>query len=326
MHTPLTRLLGIQYPVLQAGMGLVARGDLAGAVSEAGGLGCIGSGQLTPQELREEIRRTRRLTSKPFGVDILFARVDAAGPDVDVYSAEVLKQIDIVLEERVPVLVSGLGNPYLMIDDAHAQGMVVLSVVGTVRHARVLVDAGVDGVIGQGHEGGGHTGTVGTSVLIPALVRECGVPVVAAGGMSDGRGLAAALALGAGGVWMGTRFIASQEAFAHENYKRAIVAADDEGTVVTRGHSGKRARLLRNEYTKYWDEHPEKIQPFPLQAIRHGIPASKLARLDGDVVHGSAPAGQGSTNINDVPPAAEVVHRTVDEARSVIQELHALVG
>jgi enoyl-[acyl-carrier protein] reductase II len=243
LRTPICQLLGIQCPVLQAGMGLIARGPLAAAVSEAGGLGVIGAGHLTLDELREEIRHVKSRTDRPFGVDILFGQVaQSSDPSVAQYTDEIKRQIEIVLEERVPVLIAGLGNPLGVIPEAHALGMKVMAVVGNVKQARRVAADGVDAVIAQGHEAGGHTGRVGSIVLVPAVVDALKIPVVAAGGFADGRGLVAALALGATGVWMGTRFVASREATANDNYKGRIAAVDEEGTVVTRAHSGKPCR------------------------------------------------------------------------------------
>jgi enoyl-[acyl-carrier protein] reductase II len=321
LHTALCDLLHIDYPVIQAGMGLIARGELAAAVSAAGGLGVIGSAQLTPAELRQEIRRARELTDRPFGVDILFGTVQAAGDEVARYSDEVAEQVEITLAERVPVLISGLGNPILAIDRAHDIGTVVMSVVGNSRQARKLEDAAVDAIIGQGSEGGGHTGRVGAMVLIPQLVDTVHVPVVAAGGLADGRGLVAALALGASGVWMGTRFIATAESFAHENYKQKIVSIDEEGTVVSRAHSGKPCRLIKNEFTAAWEQRADEIEPFPLQFLHVGVAASGLARLAGDVEHGSAPAGQSAALIHSVTSAGQVVEDVVNEAREALARL-----
>jgi enoyl-[acyl-carrier protein] reductase II len=321
LHTPLCDLLGIRYPVMQAGMGLIARGRLAAAVSQAGGLGVIGSGHLSVDELREEIAIARSLTNRPFGVDILFAKTDAGGSEVESYTKEVEDQVQAVLDCRVPVLISGLGNPILAIDAAHDLGIVVMSVVGTARHAVRLAQAGVDAVIGQGHEAGGHTGPIGTAVLIPQLVDSVEIPVVAAGGLVDGRGLVASLALGATGVWMGTRFIAAEEAHAHDNYKQRIASISEEGTVVTRAHSGKPCRLIRNGFTAEWEGRVADIEPFPLQLLHVGGPASRVARLDGDIEHGSAPAGQGSGLIHDVRPAGEIVDEIVTGAREVLHRL-----
>lgn len=321
LRTRLCDLLGIDYPILQAGMGMIARGRLAAAVSEAGGLGVIGSGHLTVDELREEIALAKSLTDKPFGVDILFAKVDAAGSEVDQYTNEVEDQVQAVLDARVPVLISGLGNPLLVVGPAHELGIVVMSVVGNVRQASKLVADGVDAVIGQGHDGGGHTGRVGTSVLIPQLADALDVPVVAAGGLADGRGLVASLAMGATGVWMGTRFIATEEAYAHANYKDKIVSIDEEGTVVTRAHSGKPCRLIRNAFTDAWEARQGDIEPFPLQLLHVGKPASERARLNGEVEDGSLPAGQGSALIHEVKPAGQVVADILREASTVLADL-----
>ena len=322
LRTPLCELLGIHYPVMQAGMGLIARGELAAAVSEAGGLGVIGAGHLTLDELRAEIRLVKSRTNRPFGVDILFAQVPTATDATTVqYTAEIQGQIEIVLDERVPVLIAGLGNPLGAIADAHALGMTVMSVVGNVKQARRVVASGVDAVIAQGHEAGGHTGRIGSVVLVPAVVDAVDVPVVAAGGFGDGRGLVAALALGAAGVWMGTRFIASAEATAHANYKQKVAEVDEEGTVVTLAHSGKPCRMLRNEFTEYWEDHRAEIHPYPVQFLEVGRPASVRARLEGDVEHGSAPAGQVAGLIREVKSAGQIVRDVMAEAREVLGRL-----
>ena len=239
--TPITRRLNIKYPILQAGMGFVAHAELASAVSNAGGLGCIGSGSMSAHELSEQIHRCRDLTDRPFAVDILFAEVKADKNNATVvrYAANVQKLIDITFQERIPVIVSGLGNPAGIVPQARKQGVVVMSLCGNVKQARRLEASGVDVIIAQGHEAGGHTGRIGTMTLVPQIVDAVRVPVLAAGGLADGRGLLAALALGAEGVWMGSRFVASIEAYAHSNYKNKIVEIDEEGTTITRCHSGK---------------------------------------------------------------------------------------
>ena len=249
--TPITRRLNIKYPILQAGMGFVAHAELASAVSNAGGLGCIGSGSMSAHELSEQIHRCRDLTDRPFAVDILFAEVKADKNNATVvrYAANVQKLIDITFQERIPVIVSGLGNPAGIVPQARKQGVVVMSLCGNVKQARRLEASGVDVIIAQGHEAGGHTGRIGTMTLVPQIVDAVRVPVLAAGGLADGRGLLAALALGAEGVWMGSRFVASIEAYAHSNYKNKIVEIDEEGTTITRCHSGKPCRLIRNKFT-----------------------------------------------------------------------------
>ena len=322
LRTPICERLGIEHPVFQAGMGWVAHAELAAAVSEAGGLGVIGAGtNMVPSELIEQIRRVRSLTDKPFGVDILFATVTSQGSDVVKYTDAVEGMVQIVLEERVPVLISGLGSPAGVVPDAHERGIFVMSVVGAVRHAVKTVSAGVDAVVASGHDGGGHVGRIGTAVLVPAVVDAVDVPVLAGGGLADGRGLAAALALGAQGVWMGTRFIATEEAQAHQNYKTRIAAISEDGTVVTRAHTGKPCRLIRNQFTDSWAGREDEIEGYPLQAIRVGHAASERGRRQGDVENGVLPAGQSSGLIEEVLPAGEIVRRTVDGAAEILSRV-----
>ncbi|MCC7275301.1 MAG: nitronate monooxygenase [Alphaproteobacteria bacterium] len=321
--SPLCRRLGIAYPIIQAGMGQVAYGALAGAVSAAGGLGVIGSGYLSGEELRREIRIVREITDKPFGVDILFAKAEAGDPTSVRYTRQVTDQINVTLEERVPVLISGLGNPLGVIAEAHAAGMIVMSVVGNVQQARKLERDGVDMIIASGADGGGHVGRVGTIALVPAVAAAVKVPVVAGGGIASGRGLVAALALGAAGVWMGTRFIASAEARAHANYKAMIVDANDESTIVSRALSSKPTRLLVNDFTRYWERHPEEIQPFPLQLEKVGAPASVRGRIEGDVANGALPAGQSVAMISSVKPVAEIIADIRAEARGCLERLYS---
>lgn len=325
MQTPVCKAIGIDYPILQAGMGMIARAQLAAAVSEAGGLGVIGTGlSMQPDTLREEIRAVRSATRKPFGVDILFATIRAEGDSVTRYTDSVQGLIDVTLEERVPVLVSGLGSPRGAIPDAHARGIYVMSVIGSVRHAEKAVGDGVDAVIASGREGGGHVGLVGTAALVPSVAASVKVPVIAAGGLADGNSLAAALMWGAQGVWFGTRFIATHEAGAHRNYKDKIVATSVSGTVVTRAHSGKPCRVIQNAFTEYWSEHEDEIQPFPLQALRVGNPASTRGRLHGDTEQGVLPAGQSVGMIGAVESAGDVVRATVRQAREAMGKVSAL--
>jgi enoyl-[acyl-carrier protein] reductase II len=293
LSTRFCRQLGLQYPICQAGMGFVAPGRLAAAVSAAGGLGVIGAGTMTATQLRDEIQVVRDTTDKPFGVDILFAQIKADRTDQVVrYTDEVRRLIAVVLEERVPVLIAGLGSPAGVVPDAHAQGMTVMALAGNVKQAKRMAAEGVDIIIAQGHEAGGHTGRIGTMALVPQVVDAVQTPVLAAGGLADGRGLIAALALGASGVWMGTRFVASVEALAHGNYKNKIVEIDEEGTVITRCQSGKPCRLIRNRFTDSWEGRENEILPFPLQSIKVGTEAAKKARYEGKVEEGGLPAGK----------------------------------
>jgi len=322
LHTPLCDLLGIRVPICQAGMAYVARSALAAAVSAAGGLGVIAAAHGSPEMLREEIRRVRDLTDRPFGVDILFATIRAAGDEVERFTDQVKGWIDVTLEERAPVLVAGLGNPGLVTAEAHRLGMKVMALCGNVKQARDHAANGVDVVIAQGHEAGGHTGRIGGMVLVPAVIDAVApTPVVAAGGIADGRGLAAALALGAVGVWMGTRFIATHEGHGHDNYKKRIVAIDEEGTVVHRGATGKPCRAIRNAFTREWEKRTAEILPFPLQAQRVGFPAAVVAREEGDVDNGHAACGQSAALITEIVPAREVMDRTVADAEAILHSL-----
>lgn len=320
--TPVTRRLNIKYPILQAGMGFVAHAELASAVSNAGGLGCIGSGSMGARELSEQIHRCRDLTDRPFGVDILFAEVkaDKNNPTVVRYASNVQKLIDITFEKKVPVIVSGLGNPAGIVPQARKQGVVVMSLCGNVKQARRLEASGVDVIIAQGHEAGGHTGRIGTMTLVPQIVDAVRVPVLAAGGLADGRGLLAALALGAEGVWMGSRFVASIEAYAHANYKNKIVDIDEEGTTITRCHSGKPCRLIRNKFTESWVGREAEIKPFPIQSVEYGFPLAEKARYEGKVEEGGMACGQSAGLINAIKPAGQIVRDVMSEALATLQE------
>jgi len=320
--TRLTELLGITHPIIQAGMGYVARAELCAAVSEAGALGVIGAASLSPEGLRDEIHKVRELTDYPFGVDILFATIGRpSGDEASVRFTEgVQQQIDVVFEEGVPVLASGLGDPGPVVEQAHALGMKVLAVVGNVKNAQRVAASGVDAIVAQGYDGGGHTGRIGTMTLVPAVVDAVELPVIAAGGIADGRGIAAAFALGAVGAWIGTRFVASAEAFAHQNYKDRIVEIGDEGTTRTRCFSGKPCRVIRNRTTESWEnsrELQERILPFPRQ---FGVIGEWLGedpyiagRREGKVDVGALAAGQSSALIHDVEPAGVIVERLARE-------------
>lgn len=329
LRTPLCDLLGIEVPIVQAGMGYVARAELAAAVSAAGALGVIGAASLSAKELREEIHKLRDRTDRPFGVDVLFATIGRpATSDAAVrFTREVQAQIDVVFEERVPVLASGLGDPGPIVPQAHELGIKVVALVGNTRNAVRVAQSGVDVVVAQGYDGGGHTGRVGTLALLPAVIDAVRAPVMAAGGIADGRGLAAVLAMGAVGAWMGTRFVASREAFGHDAYKNRIVEIDDEGTTVTRCFSGKPCRVIRNQTTEAW-ESPDlqaRIKPFPQQfgVISEwlGEDPYRTGRFEGKVSTGALAAGQSAAVIHEVLPAGEIVRRIVAEAEQALERL-----
>jgi enoyl-[acyl-carrier protein] reductase II len=309
--TELTEKLGIEYPIVQAGMGGVAMAELVAAVSNAGGLGVIGAAMLTPLTLREEVRKVKDLTDKPFAVDLLLAQ---GWPGQD-------EMIKVMIEEGVPVFASGLGSPAPYAEEMHGAGMTIMAVIGAVRHARRVVEGGTDIVVAQGTEGGGHTGRIATLALVPQVVDAVApVPVVAAGGIADGRGLVAALALGACGVWVGTRFVATKEAFGHDNYKLKIVESTEEGTVVTRAFTGKDCRVIKNRYAEQWEDRQGELKPFPFQMMVDS------AKMDAAVIHGQTdlgimPAGQISGAIHEVKPAGDVVREMMEEAEEVLARL-----
>jgi enoyl-[acyl-carrier protein] reductase II len=312
LRTPICDLFGIEHPVFLAGMGEVAFAELVAAVSEAGGFGTLGMAGSDPARIRDEMRAVRRLTSKPFGVDML-----AALPD------SVNAAIDVIIDEGAACFVAGLGVPAPVIERCHRAGVKVMVVCGKVSHAIAAADAGCDAVIAQGTEAGGHTGQVAGLALIPQTVDAVAIPVLAAGSIVDGRGLAAALALGAQGVWMGTRFIATVEARAGRGFKERIVAAGSADTKITRCYSGKPMRVIANPYVESWERRSSEIQPFPIQLIdsaRTGV-INFVDDAAIDPERTCMPAGQGIGAIDDIVPARVIVERVVAEARAVLGEL-----
>lgn len=314
MRTRLTDLLGIEHPVMCAGMGGVSYHRLVAAVSAAGGFGCLGASTMSSQEMVDEIRGVRAATDAPFGVDLLTALPDRLTTDVEA-----------LIREGAAVFVAGLGVPRDAIERCHERGILVASMCGKVRHALAAVEAGCDLVIAQGTEAGGHTGQVATLPLVPQVVDAVAgrVPVVAAGGIVDGRGLAAALVLGADGVWVGTRFIATPEARAAPGYKDALLRTAEDGTVVTRAYSGKPMRALRNAWTDHYELHPDLVLPFPRQLLA-AVDAGAFhlgADEDADGVDPDRegyPAGQGVGAIGGLVAAADLVRRFVEEAETAL--------
>lgn len=317
LRTPLCDLLGIEHPVMLAGMGGVSYAELCAAVSEAGGFGTLGMASMPPEGIRDQMRRVKDLTDRPFGVDLL-----AAIPD------SLTRSVDIIIEEGARAFISGLGVPSPILAALKDAGVVVIQMCGAVKHAVKGEEAGVDIVIGQGTEGGGHTGQVGGVALIPQMVDAVRIPVVAAGGISDGRHLAAALAFGAQGIWVGTRFIASAEANAAQGYKQAILDAADTDTVVSRSYSGKPMRVIRNAWTDDWDRRPQDIRPFGQQNVISrdaGVMGSLLGDTSTyDRSRDATAAGQSAGGIHEVLPAGEIVRRMVAEAELTIERISRL--
>ncbi len=315
LHTPLCDLLKIKYPILLAGMGGVAYAELCAAVSNAGGFGTLGMAGRPSAELKEQIAKVRDLTDKPFGVDLL-----AAVPE----SLE--RAADTIIEGGAAAFISGLGvPPPHLVKKFHDAGLKVMNVSGTVRHAKAAEAGGLDAVVAQGTEAGGHTGRIAGIALIPQVVDAIKIPVVAAGSIVDGRGLAAALALGAQGVWIGTRFIASREAHAGAMYKDVIVEAGDEDTIVSRCYSGKPMRVFKNPYVLDWERRPQDIQAFPMQAImshQSGVMGGIGGQIEGlDRDKSAFAIGQGAGAIHDVKPAGDIVREMAAEAEEVIAKI-----
>ena len=320
MRTRLTELLGIVHPVMLAGMGGVSYSRLAAAVSNAGGLGCLGASTMGDDEMVREIAATAAATDQPFGVDLL-----TAAPQ------DMTKKVQQIIDGGGTVFVAGLGVPREVIDQCHEQDVVVVNMCGKVRHAVTAVEAGCDLVVAQGTEAGGHTGQIATFALVPQVVDAVGseVPVVAAGGIFDGRGLAAALSLGADGIWVGTRFIATPEAQAVPGYKDRILASAEDGTVVTRAYTGKTCRVLRTSYAEEFERAGTPPEPFPGQVIRSmNDGANHLGGNEDtpgvDPDREFMPAGQGIGAITDLVPAGDLVRSIVAEADAVLDRVEAL--
>ncbi len=297
-----------------AGMGGVSYHEVAAAVSEAGGFGCLGASTMSNERMVEEMEGVRRLTDKPYGVDLL----TAAPGDMEA-------QVRLIADGDASVFVAGLGVPREVVDLCHSKNMLVINMCGKVRHALAAVEAGCDVVVAQGTEAGGHTGQIATMALVPQIVDAVGdrVPVVAAGGIFDGRGLAAALMLGADGVWVGTRFIATPEAYGVAGYKDRLLGAHEDDTVVSRGYTGKTCRVLRNEYTAYWDDHPDELERFPEQFLRSMNDGANHLGLGPDVEgididREFLPAGQGVGAIDELVGAGELVRRFVADAEDML--------
>jgi enoyl-[acyl-carrier protein] reductase II len=310
----MTDLLGIEHPIILAGMGNISLAELVAAVSNAGGLGVLGGGFLPPDEIRKEIRRVKELTDKPYAVDLLVAEGMPGVEDL----------LRVLYDEGVRIFLSGLGNPGALVKEMHGHDMIVIAMIGNTKHARRCVEAGVDGLVAQGTEAGGHTGRVATMPLVPAVVDAVKpLPVAAAGGIGDGRGLVAALSLGASAAVVGTRFVATREARSHEAYKQRIVTANEEDTMITKGYTGKSCRVIRNTYAESWIGREDEIEPFPAQLFKHWD-KMQAAVEGGDTDIGIMPAGQVSGLVRGVESAADVVRDMMTEAERILDELGAL--
>lgn len=307
---PLFERLGVRYPVFQGGMAWVADAKLAAAVSEAGGLGIIGAGHAPADYVQAQIRAVKAATKKPFGVNVMLL------------SPHVEEVIAVVVAEKVAVVTTGAGDPARYLPQLQAAGCVVLPVVPSVALAKRMARAGVDGVIAEGMESGGHIGSMTTMTLVPQVVDAISLPVIAAGGIGDGRGLAAALMLGACGVQMGTRFLAASETQIHPSYKAAVVHAKDVDTLVTGLYVGHAARVLKNPMSRQYLQLEKQIaisgsQDFAaIEALGNG--SLRIAVQEGDRVRGSFMAGQIAGLVQREESAATIVHEVVAGAQRLL--------
>ena len=301
----LNEILGTKYPIIQGGMANIATGEFAAACSNAGALGIIGAGGMNADTLRQNIRRCRELTDKPFGVNIMLMH-----PQADEFA-------QIVVEEKVAVVTTGAGNPGKYVPMWKAAGIKVIPVVAAAVLARHLEPLGIDAVIAEGTESGGHVGEMTTMALVPQVVDAVSIPVIAAGGIADGRGMAAAFMLGAEGIQMGTRFVASKESIVHENYKNQIIKAKDIDSVVTGMSTGHPVRSLRNQMTReYLKLEKENADFMELEKLTLG--SLRKAVQDGDTVNGTLMAGQIAGLIRREQTCREIIEETVQQAQECI--------
>ena len=309
MKTEVTELLGIEYPIIQGGMAWVAEYHLAAGVSNAGGLGLIGAASAPADWVREQIKEAKKLTDKPFGVNIML---------MSPYADEVAK---VVAEEGVKVVSTGAGNPEIYMKMWKEAGVKVIPVVASIALAKRMERCGADALVAEGTEAGGHIGENTTMVLVPQIVDAVNIPVIAAGGIADGRGIAAAFMLGARAVQMGTHFVATKESMVHENYKNAILKAKDIDSRVTGRTTGHPVRALRNQMTKqYLDMEKagasfEELEHLTLGGLRRAV-------VDGDVVNGSVMAGQSAAMVKEILSCEELIQKLVKETDALIGGLN----
>ncbi len=306
MKTKITELLGIEYPIIQGGMAWVAEYHLAAAVSEAGGLGIIGAGGAPASFVREQIQKVKEITDKPFGVNLMLMN-----PEAD----EIAK---VIVEENVKVVTTGAGNPGKYMAMWKEAGIKVIPVIASVGLAKMMERAGADAVVAEGTESGGHIGSATTMTLVPQVVDAIGIPVIAAGGIADGRGFAAAVMLGAEAVQMGTRFVVAKESIVHTNYKQKIIAAKDIDSEVTGRSTGHPVRCIRNkmtrEYLKMEKEGAtlEELEKMTLGSLRKAV-------VEGDVVDGTLMAGQIAGLVDKEQSCAEIIREIMEQASALLK-------
>ncbi len=312
LKTIICDLFQIKVPIIQGGMAWVATAELAAAVSEAGGLGIIGAGNAPAEAVRAQIKKARELTSRPFGVNVYYQ------------SPFVEEVIEVIVNEKVAVITTGAGNPGKHIPKLKEAGVKIIPVVSSVALARRLERNGVDAFIAEGLECGGHVGEITTMALVPQIVDAVSVPVIAAGGIADGRQMAAALCLGAQGVQIGTRFICAKECTVHINYKNAIIAAKDRDTVMT-GFNGHYVRVLKNKLSKEFEKHAQQNASAE-DMEKLGAGRLRAAVVEGDTEYGSLMSGQVAAMVNKIQPAAEIIGEIINETKKVLAKTNVLVN
>lgn len=306
LNTRITELLGIRYPIIQGGMAWVAEANLAGAVSKAGGLGVIGGANAPGEVIREQIRKAREITSNPIGVNVMLM-----SPHVE----DVAK---VVIEEKVEVITTGAGNPEKFMKAWKEAGIKIIPVVASVALAKRMERSGADAVIAEGTESGGHIGEATTMTLVPQVVDAVSIPVIAAGGIGDGRGIAAAFMLGAEAVQMGTRFLVAEECICHANYKERVIKAKDIDSAVTGRSHGHPVRQLRNQMTREYIEKEnsgasfEELEYLTLGSLRNAV-------MDGDVKMGTVMAGQIAGMVSKEQSCEEIIQELVSQTKELLK-------
>lgn len=306
----LCELLGIEYPIIQGGMAWVATAELAAAVSNGGGLGLIAAGGASAEVVREQIKKCRTLTDKPFGVNVML---------MSPFAEDVMNMI---IEEKPAVVATGAGNPGKYIEPLKAAGIKILPVVPSAALASRMEKYGADAVIAEGTEAGGHIGELTTMVLVPQVADAVSIPVVAAGGIADKRGAAAAFALGADGIQVGTRFICSDECIAHDNYKQAVLKARERDAVVTGRSTGAPVRALKNKLTKEYERLEKEGAPFE-EIEKLGVGGLRRAFEDGDTETGSLMAGQSAAMVHKIEPCADIIKSYFENLQEVADGISA---
>lgn len=306
MKTEITKLLGIEYPIIQGGMAWVGTNELAAAVSEAGGLGIIGSGGAPASWVKEQIQQVKQKTGKPFGVNVMLMN-----PEADAIA-------QVIVDEKVPVVTTGAGNPEKYMEMWKAAGVKVIPVVASVALAKRMERTGADAVIAEGTESGGHIGETTTMALVPQVVDAVSIPVIAAGGIADGRGIAAAFMLGAKAVQMGTIFVASEESIVSDNYKNKVVKAKDIDTKVTGRSTGHPVRCIRNKQTQEYLR--MEAEGATLEELEHlTLGGLRKAVVDGDVVNGSVMAGQIAGLVKEIRNCKDIVEGLNAQAEELLK-------